>query len=77
MICRPELPNPAKRVPVEVMQFQLKADYKPTGDQPQAIETLVRSLRAGDRPDPARRSRRSRRRGRERHGVATGRDPHA
>ncbi len=31
------------------MLFKLKADYSPTGDQPQAIETLVRSLRAGNR----------------------------
>ncbi|MBI2515342.1 MAG: excinuclease ABC subunit UvrB [Opitutae bacterium] len=29
--------------------FKLRADYQPTGDQPQAIETLVRSLRAGNR----------------------------
>ncbi|MBL9214563.1 MAG: excinuclease ABC subunit UvrB [Opitutaceae bacterium] len=29
--------------------FQLHADYQPTGDQPQAIEALVRSLRAGNR----------------------------
>ncbi len=28
-------------------QFQLVSDYRPTGDQPQAIETLVNSLRAG------------------------------
>ena len=31
------------------MLFKLHADYKPTGDQPQAIETLVRSLREGNR----------------------------
>jgi excinuclease ABC subunit B len=31
------------------MLFKLHADYKPTGDQPQAIEALVRSLRAGNR----------------------------
>lgn len=30
-------------------QFALKADYKPTGDQPQAIEKLVEGLRAGHR----------------------------
>jgi excinuclease ABC subunit B len=29
--------------------FKLHSDYKPTGDQPQAIETLVRSLKAGNR----------------------------
>ena len=29
--------------------FKLRADYTPTGDQPQAIETLVRSLQAGNR----------------------------
>ena len=29
--------------------FKLRADYTPTGDQPQAIEQLVRSLRAGNR----------------------------
>src|SRR5687767_9604337 len=31
------------------MLFQLSSDYKPTGDQPQAIEKLVASLRAGNR----------------------------
>ncbi len=31
------------------MLFKLHADYTPTGDQPQAIDTLVRSLRAGNR----------------------------
>ena len=31
------------------MDFKLSADYVPTGDQPQAIETLVRSLQAGQR----------------------------
>jgi excinuclease ABC subunit B len=29
--------------------FRLQADYQPTGDQPQAIEALVRSLEAGHR----------------------------
>ena len=29
--------------------FKLRADYQPTGDQPQAIEALVRSLQAGNR----------------------------
>ncbi|MFI5336534.1 MAG: excinuclease ABC subunit UvrB [Opitutales bacterium] len=29
--------------------FKLRADYTPTGDQPQAIEDLVRSLQAGNR----------------------------
>src|SRR3989344_1957952 len=31
------------------MKFRLKAPYKPTGDQPQAIETLVANLNAGVR----------------------------
>jgi excinuclease ABC subunit B len=31
------------------MDFKLRADYAPTGDQPQAIEALVRSLQAGNR----------------------------
>jgi len=31
------------------MDFKLCADYVPTGDQPQAIEALVRSLQAGHR----------------------------
>jgi len=31
------------------MLFQLKSDYAPTGDQPQAIETLVASIQAGNR----------------------------
>jgi excinuclease ABC subunit B len=31
------------------MLFKLNADYQPTGDQPQAIETLVKSIRAGNR----------------------------
>jgi len=30
------------------MNFQLKADYKPTGDQPQAIEALLKSIKAGN-----------------------------
>ena len=29
--------------------FELVSDYKPTGDQPQAIEGLVKGLQAGDR----------------------------
>jgi excinuclease ABC subunit B len=29
--------------------FHLKSDYAPTGDQPEAIEKLVASLRAGNR----------------------------
>ncbi|MDB6115114.1 MAG: uvrB, partial [Lacunisphaera sp.] len=29
--------------------FKLAADYQPTGDQPQAIEALVKSMRAGNR----------------------------
>ena len=31
------------------MLFKLNADYQPTGDQPQAIEKLVGSIRAGNR----------------------------
>ena len=31
------------------MKFQLQADYQPTGDQPQAIEALVRSVGEGNR----------------------------
>src|SRR6201747_2508651 len=31
------------------MLFKLHADYEPTGDQPQAIASLVSSLRAGNR----------------------------
>ncbi len=31
------------------MLFKLKADYQPTGDQPQAIEKLVASIKAGNR----------------------------
>jgi excinuclease ABC subunit B len=31
------------------MLFKLHADYEPTGDQPQAIETLVRSIQEGNR----------------------------
>ncbi|HYP18025.1 MAG TPA: excinuclease ABC subunit UvrB [Opitutus sp.] len=31
------------------MLFKLNAEYRPTGDQPQAIEKLVASLRAGNR----------------------------
>ncbi|HEU5080456.1 MAG TPA: excinuclease ABC subunit UvrB [Opitutaceae bacterium] len=31
------------------MLFNLKADYQPTGDQPQAIEKLVSSINAGNR----------------------------
>ncbi|MEW5783524.1 MAG: excinuclease ABC subunit UvrB [Bacillota bacterium] len=30
-------------------RFQLKADYKPAGDQPRAIESLVRKITAGER----------------------------
>ncbi len=29
--------------------FQLRADYKPTGDQPEAIKALVRSIKSGHR----------------------------
>ena len=30
------------------MEFKLTSDYKPTGDQPQAIKELVSGLKAGD-----------------------------
>lgn len=30
-------------------KFILHSNYKPTGDQPQAIETLVKSIKAGNR----------------------------
>lgn len=30
------------------MKFQLQSDFSPTGDQPQAIESLVKSLNAGE-----------------------------
>src|SRR5919107_793369 len=31
------------------MDFNLSSEYQPTGDQPQAIEKLVQSLKAGNR----------------------------
>lgn len=31
------------------MNFKLKSDYKPTGDQPQAIDKLIKSLQNGNR----------------------------
>ena len=31
------------------MRFTLKSDYQPCGDQPQAIEALVRGLNDGSR----------------------------
>ncbi|NPA45121.1 MAG: excinuclease ABC subunit UvrB [Chlorobi bacterium] len=31
------------------MNFKLKSEYKPTGDQPQAIEQLVKGIEAGER----------------------------
>ena len=31
------------------MQFKIHSQYKPTGDQPQAIDTLVRSINAGNK----------------------------
>ena len=31
------------------MKFQLQAEYRPTGDQPQAIEALVESVGKGNR----------------------------
>ena len=43
--------RPAANLPAifPMSLFQLHADYQPTGDQPQAIDALVRSLRAGNR----------------------------
>ena len=41
---------PEKRPPVEGGQrFRLVSDYKPAGDQPQAIEALADGLEAGER----------------------------
>lgn len=31
------------------MQFQLKSEFKPTGDQPKAIEDLVKGIVDNDR----------------------------
>lgn len=31
------------------MKFQVVSDYKPTGDQPQAIEKLSKGIRAGEK----------------------------
>ena len=31
------------------MNFKLKSEYKPTGDQPQAIDTLVKSIENGNK----------------------------
>ena len=31
------------------MQFKLQSEYKPTGDQPQAIEKLVKAIEGGDK----------------------------
>ncbi|MDP2629503.1 MAG: DEAD/DEAH box helicase family protein, partial [Candidatus Harrisonbacteria bacterium] len=31
------------------MKFKLESDFKPAGDQPQAIKTLLEGLNAGDR----------------------------
>ncbi|MAL87065.1 MAG: hypothetical protein CMI23_12005, partial [Opitutae bacterium] len=30
------------------MNFRLKSDYKPTGDQPEAIDKLVKSISKGN-----------------------------
>ena len=32
----------------EEMEFKLHSDYSPTGDQPEAIESLVQGLREGN-----------------------------
>ena len=31
------------------MQFKLQSEYKPTGDQPQAIEKLVKGIEGGEK----------------------------
>lgn len=31
------------------MQFKLQSEYKPTGDQPQAIEKLVKGIEIGEK----------------------------
>jgi len=31
------------------MNFKLVSDFAPTGDQPQAIDTLVKSIESGNR----------------------------
>ena len=33
-------------------KFELVSSYQPTGDQPQAIETLVKGVERGDRSQP-------------------------
>ncbi len=33
---------------MEEMKFKLHSKYKPTGDQPQAIEELVKGFKEGD-----------------------------
>ena len=33
------------------MEFKLHSDYKPTGDQPQAIEALVRGFNEGNQTE--------------------------
>ncbi len=35
-------------MPEEIRQFKLHSEYKPTGDQPQAIDTLVRGFKEGN-----------------------------
>jgi excinuclease UvrABC helicase subunit UvrB len=34
---------------VEQNKFKLVSDYKPTGDQPQAIETLTNAIKNGNK----------------------------
>jgi len=34
---------------ITIMEFQLTSDYKPTGDQPQAIKELAEGIRRGDK----------------------------
>jgi excinuclease ABC subunit B len=46
----PEIFTPAKRAPVaDGRRFKLVSDYAPAGDQPQAIEGLIRGAQAGER----------------------------
>ncbi|MCC7016717.1 MAG: excinuclease ABC subunit UvrB, partial [Rhodospirillales bacterium] len=46
----PEIFTPAKRAPLaDGRLFKLVSDYAPAGDQPQAIEGLIRGTRAGER----------------------------
>lgn len=39
----------SREVPMQPGKFVLKSEYSPTGDQPEAIEQLIRGVRAGER----------------------------